>query len=533
MTVITTEKLGADRRRRRSSASTATGCSHDDALPGVDARGARGQRRARVPRPPPRRRDPGGVQQASSGRVEMFGKGEHPEIFRVTLDPAKNPSAAYLRGTFDWHIDGCTDDIPIMATLLSAHAVADSGGETEFASSYAAYDDLDDEEKDAARRASGSCTPSRRRSGCSTTTRRPRSWRMWRSRPPKEHPLVWTPPLRSPLAGARRHHRPRRRAWTPTRAGRSSTTSCDRVDHPGAGLPPRLGGRRPGHLGQPRRAAPGVPLRPDVAPRHAPHDPRRRRADPVSDRAHGRSSPAGRSGIGLAISERLAADGIAVAMFDRNGEAAERGRGQDRRGRRHGRRPGRRRHRPGPDRRRRRRGRASDSGRPTILVNSAGLDGFDPFLKITVEKWNRILDGQPHRHVPLLPGRGPRHDRGGLGPHRQHLVVERAGRPAAHGALRRVQGRRDRAHQGARARVRARRASRSTRSRPASSTRRCCARRRPRACSGNGVEHHESDDARCAGSAPEDIAAACAFLVRDEASYITGQVIGVNGGWNT
>ena len=30
-------------------------------------------------------------------------------------------------------------------------------------------------------------------------------------------------------------------------------------------------------------------------------------------------------------------------------------------------------------------------GRPTILVNSAGLDGFDPFLKITAEKWNRIL----------------------------------------------------------------------------------------------------------------------------------------------
>ncbi len=32
---------------------------------------------------------------------------------------------------------------------------------------------------------------------------------------------------------------------------------------------------------------------------------------------------------------------------------------------------------------------------------------------------------------------------------------------------------------------------------------------------------------------PEDIAYACAFLVSDEASYITGQVIGVNGGRNT
>jgi 2-hydroxycyclohexanecarboxyl-CoA dehydrogenase len=32
---------------------------------------------------------------------------------------------------------------------------------------------------------------------------------------------------------------------------------------------------------------------------------------------------------------------------------------------------------------------------------------------------------------------------------------------------------------------------------------------------------------------PEDIAYACSFLVREEASYITGQIIGVNGGRNT
>jgi 2-hydroxycyclohexanecarboxyl-CoA dehydrogenase len=32
---------------------------------------------------------------------------------------------------------------------------------------------------------------------------------------------------------------------------------------------------------------------------------------------------------------------------------------------------------------------------------------------------------------------------------------------------------------------------------------------------------------------PEDIAAACAFLASDEAGYITGQIIGVNGGRNT
>ena len=47
---------------------------------------------------------------------------------------------------------------------------------------------------------------------------------------------------------------------------------------------------------------------------------------------------------------------------------------------------------------------------------------------------------------------------------------------------------------------------------------------------GPEVEVHErSTPVRRVGR-PEDIAAACAYLVRDEADYITGQVIGVNGG---
>ncbi|MGH9096442.1 MAG: TauD/TfdA dioxygenase family protein [Acidimicrobiales bacterium] len=125
------------------------------------------------------------------GRVVTLGSGEHPEIFRVTLDPAKNPAATYLRGTFDWHIDGCTDDIPIMATLLSAHAVAESGGETEFASTYAAYDDLTDAEKDRCRslRVVHTIEASQRLLNDNPS---PEELALWRSRPSKEHPLVWT-----------------------------------------------------------------------------------------------------------------------------------------------------------------------------------------------------------------------------------------------------------------------------------------------------------------------------------------------------
>ena len=36
-----------------------------------------------------------------------------------------------------------------------------------------------------------------------------------------------------------------------------------------------------------------------------------------------------------------------------------------------------------------------------------------------------------------------------------------------------------------------------------------------------------------AADLPEDIAATCSFLCREEAAYITGQIIGVNGGRNT
>lgn len=125
------------------------------------------------------------------GTVEKFGRGEHPEIFRVTLDPAKNPSAAYLRGTFDWHIDGCTDDIPIMATMLSAHAVAESGGETELASSYQAYEDLSDDDKDRLEslRVVHTVEASQRLHNPDPT---PEQVETWRRRPAKEHPLVWT-----------------------------------------------------------------------------------------------------------------------------------------------------------------------------------------------------------------------------------------------------------------------------------------------------------------------------------------------------
>jgi alpha-ketoglutarate-dependent taurine dioxygenase len=124
------------------------------------------------------------------GKVEVFGRGELPEIFRVTLDPAKNPVAEYLRGTFDWHLDGATDDIPIMATVLSAHAVASSGGETEFASTYAAYDALSEQEQEEYQqvRVVHSLEAAQRLVNPDPS---PKELAIWRQRPAKVHPLVW------------------------------------------------------------------------------------------------------------------------------------------------------------------------------------------------------------------------------------------------------------------------------------------------------------------------------------------------------
>jgi alpha-ketoglutarate-dependent sulfate ester dioxygenase len=130
------------------------------------------------------------------GEVDHSSDGHHPVagIYPITLDKSKNASAAYLRATFDWHIDGCTpieDTFPQMATVLSAIQVADRGGETEFASSYAAYDALSDDDKERVEslRVVHSLEASQRR-----VTPNPSAevLAQWRSRRTHEHPLVWT-----------------------------------------------------------------------------------------------------------------------------------------------------------------------------------------------------------------------------------------------------------------------------------------------------------------------------------------------------
>jgi alpha-ketoglutarate-dependent taurine dioxygenase len=130
------------------------------------------------------------------GEVDHSSDGHHavPGIYPVTLDKSKNSSAAYLRATFDWHIDGCTplhDECPQKATVLSAKEVAARGGETEFANSYAAYDAFSDAEKERldALRVVHSLEASQRRVNPDPSAE---EVARWRARPTHEHPLVWT-----------------------------------------------------------------------------------------------------------------------------------------------------------------------------------------------------------------------------------------------------------------------------------------------------------------------------------------------------
>lgn len=124
------------------------------------------------------------------GEIHRFPSHAIPEISIVSLDPAKTTQAEYLKGTFDWHIDGTVDEIPNKATVLTAHALAEEGGQTEFASTYRPYDDLTEAEKEqfGALRVLHSFEAHQRRLNPNPA---PEVEADWRTRPRREHPLVW------------------------------------------------------------------------------------------------------------------------------------------------------------------------------------------------------------------------------------------------------------------------------------------------------------------------------------------------------
>lgn len=124
------------------------------------------------------------------GELVLFPNQANPAIFVVTLDSGKNPFAEYLKATVGWHIDGTVDPIPAKATMLSAKVLSAQGGETEFASTYAAYEGLSDEEKErlATLRAFHSQEAAQRDGNPNVS---PEALEAWKKKS-RVHPLVWT-----------------------------------------------------------------------------------------------------------------------------------------------------------------------------------------------------------------------------------------------------------------------------------------------------------------------------------------------------
>jgi NAD(P)-dependent dehydrogenase (short-subunit alcohol dehydrogenase family) len=225
----------------------------------------------------------------------------------------------------------------------------------------------------------------------------------------------------------------------------------------------------------------------------------------------------GGSGIGRAVAERLRADGYHVATIDRNPTDDEYGQTAD-----------------VTDRAQIEAALSAiraQLGPVTILVNAAGLDGFKRFSDITFDEWQKVVDvnlnGVFHCIQAVLPdmvdagwGRivniSSSSTHSGT-PYMSHYV---AAKSAVNGLTK----------------------SLALEYGPAGITvnavppgfidtpmlRNAEAQGRL----GNVQATIDATPVRRIGR-PEDIAAACAFLISEETGYITGQILGVNGGRNT
>ena len=118
------------------------------------------------------------------------GHPDFPEISPVTMDPAKSKLAGLRRSTIFWHTDGLTDVLPQKTTLLTAREIAEEGGDTEFANTYAAYEALPDNRKSELDRYQvvHSVAASQLLMNPEPTEKQRTAWNQ---APTQVHPLVW------------------------------------------------------------------------------------------------------------------------------------------------------------------------------------------------------------------------------------------------------------------------------------------------------------------------------------------------------
>jgi NAD(P)-dependent dehydrogenase (short-subunit alcohol dehydrogenase family) len=237
----------------------------------------------------------------------------------------------------------------------------------------------------------------------------------------------------------------------------------------------------------------------------------------------------GGSGIGLAISERLSRDGAKVAVLDLDGDAAERAvegivdeggkaiacavdvsdRAQVD---------------AAVERAR------AELGPVLVLVNGAGMDAFDRFVDIGIELWERVisvnLTGTFHCTQAALPD---------MLEAKWGRIVNISSSSAQTGAVLMAH------YSASKGGMIALTKSLALELAPLGIT----VNTIPPGSIDTPMSRRAADAGRFGGGTlddvarhvpvrriglPEDIASACAYLVSDEASYVTGQIIGVNGG---
>jgi alpha-ketoglutarate-dependent taurine dioxygenase len=82
------------------------------------------------------------------GADDVILKEGEEGVLKVSLDPEISPDySRFLLGNHLWHMDGPYEEIPPFATLFVPYRMANTGGDTMFASTYAAYEDLPPDEQ--------------------------------------------------------------------------------------------------------------------------------------------------------------------------------------------------------------------------------------------------------------------------------------------------------------------------------------------------------------------------------------------------
>jgi alpha-ketoglutarate-dependent taurine dioxygenase len=130
----------------------------------------------------------GGSKRGADGKTLTEGD---EGLLKVSLDETVNPEyARFLIGNHLWHMDGTYEEIPPLATLFTPYRLSKTGGDTMFANTYAAFEDLPEDEKARLEKLrvvhtmQAALFPAKR--DCT-----PEEFAVWCSYPQRSHPLVW------------------------------------------------------------------------------------------------------------------------------------------------------------------------------------------------------------------------------------------------------------------------------------------------------------------------------------------------------